>query len=318
MSTPVQNAIAKQRRILADWLSSSLSILAEDCRECWSERPALEARLSDGMNELPYCKHLFVLDQHARQITANVGRTGLLTAHFGRDRSQRPYLQGALQGATFHLSEAYISQNKKRPSLTAVQRITSSEGVLLGYLGADFDLRELPATQSLYNQAFKWMQMKGDPAVRAGLFYQQRIDSPMDQNLDAILALLKELYTVHGVFHSKIHFSSSRLSLWLVDDPFSYRMHGIDDLLDPDLCLAYPRRPYTERACLPPEKLQDVLNVFKQLRFMDETIYLRSASLNIVNGLVGLTFSCDGSHYMPWQEFLDKDMGFWFGTGSPP
>jgi hypothetical protein len=35
--------------------------------------------------------------------------------------------------------------------------------------------------------------------------------------------------------------------------------------------------------------------------------------LNIFNGLVGLTFSCDGSHYMPWDEFLEKDIDFWVG-----
>jgi hypothetical protein len=32
---------------------------------------------------------------------------------------------------------------------------------------------------------------------------------------------------------------------------------------------------------------------------MDENIDLRSGSLNIYNGIVGLNFSCDGSHYMP-------------------
>jgi hypothetical protein len=35
--------------------------------------------------------------------------------------------------------------------------------------------------------------------------------------------------------------------------------------------------------------------------------------LNIFNGFVGLTFSCDGSHYMPWDEFLEKDIDFWVG-----
>jgi hypothetical protein len=49
------------------------------------------------------------------------------------------------------------------------------------------------------------------------------------------------------------------------------------------------------------------------LRFADETIYLRAASLNIVNGMVGLNFSCDGSHYMHYEEFLEKSMPFWFG-----
>jgi hypothetical protein len=46
----------------------------------------------------------------------------------------------------------------------------------------------------------------------------------------------------------------------------------------------------------------------------DETIYLRSSSVNIMNGLVGLTFSCDGSHYMPVEEFVEKDLSFWLGA----
>ncbi|MCK7471133.1 MAG: hypothetical protein MZU95_10405 [Desulfomicrobium escambiense] len=35
-----------------------------------------------------------------------------------------------------------------------------------------------------------------------------------------------------------------------------------------------------------------VLVQFKALRFADETIYLRSGSINVMNGMVGLTFSC--------------------------
>jgi hypothetical protein len=33
--------------------------------------------------------------------------------------------------------------------------------------------------------------------------------------------------------------------------------------------------------------------------------------------MVGLNFSCDGSHYMPWGEFLEKNLGFWLGTSDP-
>ena len=54
----------------------------------------------------------------------------------------------------------------------------------------------------------------------------------------------------------------------------------------------------------------------RQLRMADETLYLRSSSINIFNGLVSLTFSCDGTHYMSWQEFLDKDMSFWVGCAA--
>jgi hypothetical protein len=306
-------AIQRQRQLLRGWLDSSLSILAESCKEVWPDRQKLETRLIQGMEELPYCKYLYVLDSQARQITANVTRTGLLADQFGRDRRERSYLTEALAGASFSLSESYISRNARRPSLTAVRRITAESGVLLGYLGADFDLRELPATQALYRQPEQWLQMKGDPAIRAGLFHQERVNSPMDERIDEVLALIHELISVHGVFHAKLHFSSSRATLWTRDDPFRYRLHSIADLADPSLCLAYPRQTYPADASLPAEKIQDVLNCFRDLRFMDETLYLRSGSLNIFNGMVGLTFSCDGSHYMPWDEFLDKNLGFWVG-----
>lgn len=315
-SSTLQDAIQRQRQILKGWLGSSLSILADNCREVWPDRAALEARLEDGLNELPYCKYLYVLDDQAHQITANLTRAGRLEGHFGRDRSERPYLAEALAGGDFSLSDAYISRNAKRPSLTAVQRILDSQGKLLGYLGADFDLRELPNTQALYQQPGKWMQMRGDPSIRAGLFLQERTQSLMDEHMDEVLALLGELITVHGVFHAKLHFSSSRATLWVMDDPYRYRLHGGNDLIDPDLCLAYPRRDYPADAAIPAEAIPKVLRTFKDLRFLDETIYLRSATINIFNGLVGLTFSCDGSHYMPWDEFLDKNVGFWLGTSG--
>jgi hypothetical protein len=316
MNASLQDAIHRQRHLLKGWLASSLAILAEGCREAWPDRERLETRLTEGMQELPYCKYLYVLDANARQITANLSRKGLMPDQFGRDRSDRPYLAEALAGAHFSLSDAYLSRNARRPSLTAVQRITDDAGQLLGYLGADFDLRELPATQAMYQQPGQWVQLKGDPSIRAGLFHQTRVDSLMDQHIDTVLDLLTELITVHGVFHGKLHFSSSRATLWLVTDPYRYRIHGIDDLTDPNLCMAYPHAPYPEQAVVPANRVREVLAAFKNLRFMDETIYLRSGSLNIFNGIVGLNFSCDGSHYMPWEEFLDKGMGFWLGTAG--
>ena len=318
MNETLHESINRQRRILSDWLSAPLIRIAEDCRQRWPDRQALEARLMEGLAELPYCKYLYLLDARAHQITANASRTGLLEEHFGRDRSDRPYLADALAGESFSLSEAYISRNARRPSLTAVQRILGGNGELIGYLGADFDLRELPATQALYRQPGRWLQLKGDPAIRSGLFHQERVASPLDEHIDVVLDLLTELITVHGIFHTKLHFSSSRATIWSVDDPYRFRIHGIEDLNNPDLCLAYPRKNYPAAAEIPADAVPRILKCFRELRFMDETIYLRSGMLNIFNGIVGLTFSCDGSHYMPWNEFLEKNVGFWLGTSVSP
>ena len=303
MGKALQTAVARQRMLLSSRLSGPMRRLAKDCVSVWPERHALEKILEQGLELLPYCKYLFILDDKARQITSNISHQGLLPENFGRDRSERPYLAYAISGEKFSLSNAYISRNARRPTLTAARHILDQEGRLLGYLGVDFDLRELPLTREVYQQEEKWMQIKGDPAIRGGLFMQQRIDSAMDQRIDEVLDLIVELVEVHGVFHAKLHFSSSRATLWL--------------LTDPDICLAWPQTDYPKDAEIPIDRVKDVFHTLRDLRFMDETIYLRAGSLNIFNGIVGLNFSCDGSHYMHWSEFLDKNIGFWLGTSDP-
>ena len=317
MGQALRTAVARQRMLLRGRLASPLKRLARQCCEVWPQRDALEQRLAAGLGLLPSCKYLYALDRDAMQITANVSPRGLLPEHLGRDRSARPYLAEALAGERFSLSDAYISRNARRPSLTAVQRVETPQGELIGYLGADFDLRELPLTRELYQQPEQWVQMKGDPAIRGGLFAQQRVESPMDARIDEVLDLMTELVAVHGVFHAKLHFSSSRATLWLVDDPFRYRILDVEDLTDPGICLAYPRRAYPEDAVIPLARVGELFRTFRALRFMDETIYLRAGSVNIFNGMIGLNFSCDGSHYMPWSEFLDKSLNFWLGTEVP-
>jgi hypothetical protein len=316
MGKALQTAIARQRMLLRSRLSGPMQRLATSCANVWPQRQALEQALEQGLQLLPYCKYLFVLDDSARQLTSNISRQGPLPENFDRDRSERPYLSQAIAGEKFSLSDAYISRNARRPSLTAVQHVLDQDDHLIGYLGADFDLRELPLTQEIYREPEQWVQMKGDPAIRNGLFLQQRIDSAMDRRIDEVLNLVVELVEVHGVFHAKLHFSSSRATLWLLEDPLRYRILDIEDLTDPDICLAWKQRDYPDDADIPMDRVKDVFHTMSDLRFMDETIYLRAGSLNIFNGMVGLNFSCDGSHYMHWSEFLDKNVGFWMGTSN--
>lgn len=312
----LQKSILRQREILADMLAVSMLDMARRLRPLMADRAALEELLREELKEMEFCKHLYVLDEHFIQVTANVTRSGLDIAHYGRDRSRRAYMQGIVGTTDFKMSEAYISRNQKRPSITAVQVIRNPAGERIGFLGADYDLRELPHTALLYQEPTEWRQIKGDPAIRGGLFAQQRVESVMDRHIDDVLALVNELFLEHGIFHIVIHFSSSRATVWLVDDPYNYRILGVDELLDPDICLAFPRRPYDESVQMPVGDILPVLRQFRDLRFADDNIYLRSASLNTRNGLVSLTFSCDGSHYVPYREFLDRGMNFWFGNAG--
>ena len=84
-----------------------------------------------------------MLDNDAQQITSSASPRGRLPRHFGRDHSARPRLTEAIDGERFSPSDACISRNARRPSLTAVQRIEAANEELPGYPGADFDLLEL-------------------------------------------------------------------------------------------------------------------------------------------------------------------------------
>jgi hypothetical protein len=307
----LQESIALQRAELLEIMQEPLQQLAAFCHPVWADRERLDLVLSDGLKTLPYGRSLYALDINGIQISSNVSAEGLMPTSFGRDRSKRPYMNVALPITGSLLSEAYISLVGRRPSLTAVQIVRDVSGAVLGFIGTDFDLRDLPLTRKLYDEPVFWRQLKGDPSIRETVFHQRRVESAMDQHIDTVLGVIEELMVYHGVYHVMLHFSSSRAVLWVMDDPYRYRLLDIDALNDPDICLAYPKTPYAADALVPRDRIRAVLDLFRELRFMDEMFYLRSGTLNLFNGIVGLTFSCDGSHYIPHDEFLGAGYDFW-------
>jgi hypothetical protein len=306
-----KDSIYLQREELARALHEPLAHLAEKCMPAWGNREQMDALLMEGFASIPYCTFLYCMNTDGIQICDNVGRAGLAPEHFGRDRSDRPYMKEAVPSWGFLLSDAYISLKKNRPSLTALQIVRTGSHIS-GYLGADFDLRDLPVTSDLYDEPGYWRQMKGDPAIRGTVFQQCRVESPMDRNIELAVSILEELLTQRGVFQCQIHFSSSQAMIWTVNDPFRYRMLDHEALSDPDICLVYPPQPYPVDAAIPQADIRRILNVMRSLRLADPNIYLRTASINLFNGMISLTFSCDGSHYMSYVEFLMKDTSFWF------
>lgn len=311
----LQESITRQREALKELLREPLEQVAEACSQAWGDRKKLDDLLTDALSRLPMCKYMYALDTDAVQISDNISRDGLIEKDFGRDRSDRPYMNERVPSEGFLLSEAYISLRARRPSLTAIQIVRNQAGQVLGFIGADFDLRNLPLTGKLYEEPTYWRQIKGDPSIRGTVFHQTRTSSLMDNSIDTVLGVMEELMVDHGVFHAILHFSSSRAVIWLFDDPYRYRLLDIEALTDPDTCLIYPHQSYPENALVPKDKIRPILDNLRDLRFMDEMFYLRSGTLNIFNGVVGLTFSCDGSHYLPWDEFLGKGADFW-ASGS--
>ncbi len=156
----------------------------------------------------------------------------------------------------------------------------------------------------------RWLQIQGDPSVRRFLFEQERVDNDFDAELEAVLARVETLILDHGVFHAKIDFSSRLVTFWVRPDPLRYRVHVKEEFMSRAIFSLYPPAPYPREAIVPREAVHAVLKQFQRLRHQDRTVYLRSASLNVVSGYVSLSFSCDGSHYLDYAEFLKREPEF--------
>lgn len=303
-------AIRERRSILASHLGDRLERIAHRLERKISNPDELDTVLADSVSELAPAHTLYVVDRHGWQISSNVSSRGKDLDKRGQDLSIRPHFRVAT-AAKMLLSQVYVSRLTGMPCITAVQCIQQGAHTL-GYLAADFSLSDLSLPGEAAKQPRAWMQIKGDPSIRQGLFEQCRVESDMDKNIDDIISIVDELMVDRGIFHAKLHFSSSRATLWLSSDPMRYRVHVLDQILSPEVCLAYPNTPYPSEACITPDQIRPVLQKLKELREVDQYVYLRAGSINVVNGLVGLNFSCDGSHYLPVEEFLSRDARFWF------
>jgi hypothetical protein len=304
--------ISSKKRSLASRIEKPMAQMAKRCEDSWYAIDDIDALLRDGIASLVNCARLRIVSPTGIQLSATAIPQGLDRSTRGQDQSASEAFTGLLPFRGMSLSDAYLSQAKMAPCVSALQAIRNNN-TLLGFLAADFYLQDLHSGDAETAQSVAWRQFKGDPSIRGTLFQQQRSFSLMDEYIDETLRVAAELMEGHGVFHVKLHFSSARATFWQINDPFNYRLHDIEECISPDLCLAYPASAYPEEAQVAPSDISSVLNYFKLLRVADDNIYLRSASLNIMNAMVGLTFSCDGSHYMPVKDLLQRDLSFWFG-----
>lgn len=312
----LEKSIRKQRDYIESILVEPLSQMAQICANHWANRVKLDLELANFLkrNTGHRCRLLYAIDKQGRQHSSSISDLNSDDSIIGRDLSNRPYLDQIKPNDRKHfvLSDVYIDKQTHKPCITALHSIRCN-GEIRGYIAADFGLKELPLKRVDDVRLQEWRQIRGDPSIRGTLFQQTCTRSAMDEHLDEVLDVIESLITEQGIFHAKLHFSSSRATLWPYNDPYCYRLHVLDEIINPKVCLVYAKTTYPRLASIPAGTVPEVLKVFKSLRKADETIYLRAASLNIMNGLVGLNFSCDGSHYMPAAEFLKKDLGFWFG-----
>ena len=314
----LEKSINKQRSFIKGLLFDPMRMAADVCAANWNDRDNLDVELKSVLQQETdfHCRLLYAIDKQGRQYSSNISDV-IDDTCIGQDLLSRPYLDSFSAGdkTQLVLTDVYIDKHTHKPCITAVQSV-SLNNEIIGYIAADFGLDDLPLKNVHEIQPHEWRQIKGDPSIRGTMFQQTRSQSPMDDHLDEVLDVVEFLITELGIFHAKLHFSSSRATLWNCSDPCRYRLHVLDEIINPRVCLVYEKMPYPEQAATPVNMVRNVLKAFKLLRDADDTIYLRAASLNIMNGLVGLNFSCDGCHYMPADEFLEKDLEFWLGADA--
>lgn len=314
MEALLKERIESRKSSITEKLQGNLQKLAESCSGLWNQVNRLDQQLVLSLNTIPKCRMLYAVECHGIQVSSNIKYTGLINQNTrGQNLSDRPYFLNNNPKVVFSLSPVYISRTDHKPCITALHQVFADDGSKLGCVAADFVIDDLPDEEVDLMKTYAWRQIKGDPAIRQNLFAQERVLSAMDEKVEQVHDIIHNLMCKRGIFHAKLHYGSSRATLWTYAHPYEYQLHVLDEIIDPNVCLAYPAQDYPAEAKVGAEEITLVLDKFKMLRNMDDVIYLRAASLNIINQMVGLNFSCDGSHYMPVGEFLEKQDDFWFG-----
>jgi hypothetical protein len=306
----MKQTIGEQRQLMTALFEPPLLNLSKACVVAWSDLDSLDKILNTHFSSIPHCHLVYAVDKFGKQISSNISTNGIDNTYRNQDLSRRPYCVSLYPKRHFMLSSVYISHTSGRPCLSAVHPVMDGQQ-FLGFVVADFDIRHLPLSVNSktiscqQSQQQNLAQKQKRPSRATNLF---------DKYQDDIQGILNKLIREHGVFHVIIHYNSTQVLLWQMDEPYEYRIYEIEQLLDPDMYQVYRRCPYPDKAKVSTGTVQQILKRFRTLRLADDSVYLRSGSLNIMNAMVGLTFSSEGTEYWPIDTFLSKDICDWFAT----
>lgn len=140
----MENVVVKQRELLQETIENQLRPFAQQLSPYINDRVALEKELERLKSMLKHYKYVYVLNEKGEQITANITPDSRDDSRLGVNRSKRPYMEGMFTGKNFNLSEGYVSRNKRRPSVTAIHTVKGNVDELMGFVGVDYNLSELP------------------------------------------------------------------------------------------------------------------------------------------------------------------------------
>jgi hypothetical protein len=296
----INELIANQKQFLKNYLEPKVAKFTSTIDT--NDLSKLDELLFDFTKNNDFINVAYVLNPKCYQISANVTKRHIKSQFRGQDLSARPFLAKFSAENSCYLTDSYLSITTLKPCISLVYGIKQNDRPI-AILVLDLDLIKLPMLAANF-VSNEFNQIKGDIAIRSGIFNQVRKISKLDENINKVHKIVKELINNMGIFHIKIHYAASRVTIWQYQDPYKYLVLSLDELLNDNIYLLFPKQPYPQDAIIPSNEIDKILGNFKYLRFMDENMYLRAGSVNIMNGTIGVNFSCDGYHYIQADEFL--------------
>ena len=284
--------IEERRKAMAALFKPAMQNLSKKCVAVWPNSDELDKVLHQNFFSLPNCNLVYVVDKSGKQKSSNITKNGIDSSYRNQDLSIRPYSLNLYKN--FTLSSAYISQTTGSPCISAVDPVIGNEH--LGFTIADFDIRHLPSISMHKTQACN------KPCRPTNCLKNRLVD---------VKDILLKLISKHGVFHLMIHYLSNKIMLWQINNPCQYELYSIEQIIDPDMYLTYPQCDFSNQAKVSIEEIQLVLERFHILQLVNDEVYLRSASINIMNAMISLSFSFSGSRYMSVTDFLHGDLANW-------
>lgn len=310
----IKSTIGEQRKALITLIEPPMLTLSKQCTALWSDLEGLDQLLSKHFASIPYCQLIYIIDKFGKQLTSNVSAQVIDPQYREQDLSRRPYSVSLYPKRHFMLSSVYISQTNRCPCMSAVHPIISNEQQFLGFLVADFEMSYLPLSTTTPNNnktSTFWLQSN---CLLQRYRPQQRVKKIFAQHLSVIQTTLYQLISEYGLFQYTLHYSTGQIALWQMDDPYQYDLYTVEQFLSTDIFMDLSHHAYPAKAKISLQQVKQVLERFNDLRLVEGDFYLRSNSLNIMNGIIELDFSYDGYHqYLPIDKFLNEDWSAWFG-----
>jgi hypothetical protein len=188
--------------------------------------------------------------------------------------------------------------------------------------------------------------IKGDPSLRESAPLRKRYDSKVDSLFDQLEPNLEDILLNRGIYRIFVGFNSGEIRTNSIFDPLRQEIHDAEKIADKEyINRHFPLIAYDDKVALmrelyatlrasehykkipsywqnilnrrsqnwiplEPDNIPKILSTVGKLRDIEE-YYLRNITMCIVQGIVRMTFNCDGTQIIDahnFKHFLEENL----------